>query len=161
MFVHCQAVYIIKMMLLCAENQTFSNRSATTAGRTAFDDLPDPRRRECPHRLDELLLAAICGVISGAESWTSVVQWSQTKLDWLRHYLPYAHGIASHDTFGRVSSLLDASRFEHCFMRWIGGLCPSLEGASMWPSMASACAARMTARVARFIWCRRGAARSL
>ncbi|WP_232287793.1 ISAs1 family transposase [Verminephrobacter eiseniae] len=128
---------------------------------TAFDDLPDPRRRECPHRLDELLLAAICGVISGAESWTSVVQWSQTKLDWLRHYLPYAHGIASHDTFGRVSSLLDASRFEHCFMRWIGGLCPSLEGASMWPSMASACAARMTARVARFIWCRRGAARSL
>ncbi|ABM58164.1 hypothetical protein Veis_2418 [Verminephrobacter eiseniae EF01-2] len=55
MFVHCQAVYIIKMMLLCAANQTFSNRSATTAGRTAFDDLPDPRRRECPHRFDELL----------------------------------------------------------------------------------------------------------
>ncbi|MCW5237171.1 ISAs1 family transposase [Verminephrobacter eiseniae] len=95
---------------------------------TAFEDLPEPRGRECPHRLDELLLAAICGVISGAESWTSVVQWSQMKLDWLRHYLPYAHGIASHDTFGRVFSLLDASQFEHCFMRWIGGLCPSLEG---------------------------------
>ncbi|WP_265286687.1 nitrilase-related carbon-nitrogen hydrolase [Verminephrobacter eiseniae] len=84
---------------------------------TAFEDLPDPRGRECPHRLDELLLAAICGVISGAESSTSVVQWSQMKLDWLRHYLPYAHGIASHDTFGRVFSLLDASQFEHCFMR--------------------------------------------
>src|SRR6218665_1809693 len=95
---------------------------------TAFDDLRGGRRGECPQGLDELLLAAICGVISGAESWTSVVQWSQMKLDWLRHYLPYAHGIASHDTFGRVFSLLDASQFEHCFMRWIGGLCPSLEG---------------------------------
>lgn len=94
----------------------------------AFEDLPDPRARTCPHQLDELLLAAICAIISGAETWTSVVEWSEMKLDWLRRHLPYASGVASHDTFGRVFSLLDASRFESCFMRWIGELCPSLEG---------------------------------
>lgn len=94
----------------------------------AFADLPDPRARECPHQLDELLLAAICAIISGAETWTSVVEWSEMKLDWLRRHRPYTNGIASHDTFDRVFSLLDASQFERCFMRWIGDLCPSLGG---------------------------------
>ena len=50
------------------------------------------------------------------------------KLDWLRQHLPFANGIASHDTFGRVFSLLDAQQFEACFMGWIGTLCPSLAG---------------------------------
>ena len=75
----------------------------------AFDDLRDPRARQCAYELDELLLAAICAVISGAESWTNVVEWSEMKLDWLRQHLPFANGIASHDTFGRVFSLLDAT----------------------------------------------------
>ena len=94
----------------------------------AFDDLSDPRGRQCPYRLDELLLAAICAVISGAESWTAVVEWSETKLDWLRQQLPFANGIASHDTFGRVFSLLDATQFEACFVRWMGTMCPALPG---------------------------------
>lgn len=68
----------------------------------AFEALRDPRARGCAYQLDELLLAAICAVISGAESWTSVVEWSEMKLDWLRQYRPFANGIASHDTFGRV-----------------------------------------------------------
>jgi predicted transposase YbfD/YdcC len=94
----------------------------------AFEELSDPRARECAFQLEELLLAAICAVISGAESWTSVVEWSQMKLDWLRQHLPFENGIASHDTFGRVFSLLDAKQFEACFVRWMGALCPSLDG---------------------------------
>ncbi|MDP3843672.1 MAG: transposase family protein, partial [Oxalobacteraceae bacterium] len=42
----------------------------------AFEELRDPRARECAYQLEELLLAAICAVISGAESWTSVAEWS-------------------------------------------------------------------------------------
>ncbi len=94
----------------------------------AFEDLTAPRMRECVHQLDELVLAAICAIISGAESWTSVVEWSEMKLDWLRQYLPFANGIASHDTFGRVFSLLDAQQFEACFLRWTNSLCPGLAG---------------------------------
>jgi predicted transposase YbfD/YdcC len=94
----------------------------------AFEELSDPRARECAYQLDELLLAAICAVISGAESWTSVVEWSEMKLDWLRQHLPFSNGIASHDTFGRVFSLLDAEHFEACFVRWMSSLCPSLDG---------------------------------
>lgn len=92
----------------------------------AFAELTDPRSRACAYQLDELVFAAICAVISGAESWIDVVEWSELKLDWLRQHLPFVNGIASHDTFGRVFSLLDAKQFETCFMRWAGALCPAL-----------------------------------
>lgn len=94
----------------------------------AFAELSDPRGRECEHKLEELLIVAICAVISGAEGWTSVAEWGQLKLAWLRQYLPFANGIASHDTFGRVFTLLSAGQFEACFLRWITPLCPNLDG---------------------------------
>jgi predicted transposase YbfD/YdcC len=94
----------------------------------AFDELEDPRSRACPHRLDELLLVALCAITSGADSWVTVVDWGRMKLDWLRRWLPFANGIASHDTFSRVFSLLDADRFEACFLGWMQQLCPALEG---------------------------------
>ena len=94
----------------------------------AFEELQDPRGRECAHKLEELLLVAICAVISGAESWASVAEWGDLKLDWLRQHLPFCNGVASHDTFGRVFRLLSAHQFEACFMRWMRDLCPDLDG---------------------------------
>ena len=93
-----------------------------------FADLEDPRSRVCPHPLDELLLVALCAITSGAESWVTVVEWGGMKLDWLRRWLPFANGIASHDTFSRVFSLLDAKGFEACFIGWMQQLCPALHG---------------------------------
>jgi predicted transposase YbfD/YdcC len=94
----------------------------------AFEGLSDPRSRECPHHLDELLLVAICAILSGAEGWVAVAEWGRIKLEWLRRFLPFANGIASHDTFTRVFELLDAQVFESCFIRWMQHLCPSLAG---------------------------------
>jgi predicted transposase YbfD/YdcC len=91
-------------------------------------ELKDPRSRSCAHPLDELLLVALCAITSGADSWVSVVKWAVLKVDWLRRFLPFANGIASHDTFTRVFSLLDAQSFEACFIRWMQDLCPSLKG---------------------------------
>jgi len=34
---------------------------------------------------------------------------------WLRRYLVLAHGTPSHDTYGRVFRVLDATVFEQCF----------------------------------------------
>jgi predicted transposase YbfD/YdcC len=94
----------------------------------AFSDLADPRCRQCPYPLSELLLVAICAITSGAEGWVAVVEWGQEKLSWLRRFLPFMRGVASHDTFTRVFSLLDAGCFEACFIRWMRGLCPNLDG---------------------------------
>ena len=50
------------------------------------------------------------------------------NLDRLRRRLPLASGIASHDTFSRVFRLLDAERFEACFIGWMQPLCAALQG---------------------------------
>ena len=93
-----------------------------------FADLEDPRTRASPHRLEEMLLVAICGILSGADGWASVALWGQAKLEWLRQFLPFANGTASHDTFGRVFALLDAAVFERCFISWMTSVCGALQG---------------------------------
>ena len=93
-----------------------------------FGDLEDPRSRQSPHGLMELLLTAISAVLSGADTWVSVALWGRAKLDWLRQFLPFTHGVASHDTFGRVFALLDAAVFEQCFIRWMRSVCGAFEG---------------------------------
>ena len=93
-----------------------------------FADLEDPRTRESPHRLEEILLVAICGILSGADGWASVALWGQTKLDWLRQFLPFENGSAPHDTFGRVFTLPDAAVFERCFIRWMTSVCGGFQG---------------------------------
>jgi predicted transposase YbfD/YdcC len=95
---------------------------------TAFAELPDPRSRRCRYPLQELLLVAFTGVASGAQDWVGVTDWGAIRLDWLRRYLPFEHGIASHDTFNRVFALLDAQAFEACFIRWMQPLCPPVAG---------------------------------
>jgi len=93
-----------------------------------FAELKDPRSRCSPHGLLELLLTAIAAVLSGADNWVAVAAWGRAKLDWLRQFLPFANGIASHDTFGRVFALLNAAVFERCFIGWMRSLCGAFEG---------------------------------
>jgi len=94
----------------------------------AFDGLEDPRSRVCPHPLIEILFVALCATLSGAESFSGMAQWGQCKLDWLRQFLPYEHGVASHDTIDRVFARLDPVQFEACFINWMRRLCPTLVG---------------------------------
>lgn len=57
-----------------------------------------------------------------------VADWGRAKLEWLRRFLPFENGTASHDTYGRVFALLDAPVFEACFIAWMATLCPALTG---------------------------------
>jgi predicted transposase YbfD/YdcC len=93
-----------------------------------FADLPDPRTRRSAYPLQELLLVAVCAILSGADNWVDVADWGRAKLEWLRRVLPFESGAASHDTFGRVFALLDAAAFEARFIAWMGALCPALSG---------------------------------
>ncbi len=93
-----------------------------------FAELEDPRTRCSPHDLLELLLTAIAAILSGADNWVAVAAWGRAKLDWLRQFLPFATGIASHDTFGRVFALLNSAVFERCFIGCMRSLCGAFEG---------------------------------
>ncbi len=86
---------------------------------TYFSTLEDPRTRQCCYPLQEILLLALCAVLSGADDWVMICLWGNQKLEWLRKFLPFKNGIPSHDTLGRVFGLLDAARFEQCFIDWM------------------------------------------
>ena len=93
-----------------------------------FADLEDPRTRQSMYELQELLLTAICAVLCGADGWAAVSLWGRANLAWLQQFLPFGNGVASHDTFGRVFALLDATQFETRFIAWMSGVCGNLEG---------------------------------
>jgi predicted transposase YbfD/YdcC len=94
----------------------------------AFGDLKDPRSRTPEYDLSGMLMVALCAILCGADSWVAIQTWGDEKLDWLRRHIPLEHGIASHDTFGRVFAALNPKQFEACFIRWMSHLCPALVG---------------------------------
>jgi predicted transposase YbfD/YdcC len=88
-----------------------------------FADLEDPRvLRTRHHRLIDIIVIAICGVICGAESWTEIEKYGKNKRAWLQTFLELPNGIPSHDTFGRVFAQLQPGKFHDCFVRWITSL---------------------------------------
>lgn len=92
---------------------------------TYFTSLQDPRRTSKGnffYPLQEILFLAISAVISGAEGWTMVHDFGVAKLDWLRKFFPYKHGIPSHDVLGRLFTKLDNEEFSKCFADWINSI---------------------------------------
>ena|GEM_PF-706762 len=88
-----------------------------------FSILPDPRvDRTKKHRLIDILFIAVCTIICGGETFTDMEMFGEAKKEWLSTLLELPHGIPSHDTFGRVFSLLDPQAFGECFLRWSAAL---------------------------------------
>jgi hypothetical protein len=95
----------------------------------AFGPLEDPR---CPinrrHLLSEMVVIAIAGALAGADGWKDIELFGRAKEQWLRQFLTLPYGIPSHDTFGRVFSLLDPQAFEACFRQWVSAICELIPG---------------------------------
>lgn len=95
---------------------------------SCFDLIPDPRmNRKKLHKLTDIITIAILGVICGADSWTAIESFGKAKESWLKSFLILNNGIPSHDTFGRVFSILDPVVFCKCFTNWIKEMSPSSE----------------------------------
>lgn len=78
-----------------------------------LETLPDPRsshRRQ--HKLVDLVIIALGGVLCGADSRIEIAAWRRVKEPWLRIFSNLPAGIASHDTFSRVFQLLDLVALE-------------------------------------------------
>jgi predicted transposase YbfD/YdcC len=85
-----------------------------------FEAIEDPRCDwKVEHRLVDILVIAVCAVVGEAESFEDIALYGRCKQAWLRGFLELRGGIPSHDTFRRVLALIDAERFERCFLGWV------------------------------------------
>jgi predicted transposase YbfD/YdcC len=96
---------------------------ATPSLLTRFAALEDPRQRaKVLYPLPEVLLLLLCATLAGADDLVEIELWGEEQLAFLRRFLPYRHGIPSHDTLGGVLAALDPALFKACFVAWVEGL---------------------------------------
>ena len=99
-----------------------------------LNDIEDPRRSaSCDHKLIDILMIAICTIMSGGESWEDMALYGKEKTDWLKTFLELPCGIPSHDTFYRVFCLLDPDSFQDNFTRWVKSAFPEALSAADTP----------------------------
>ena len=94
-----------------------------------FGQVDDPRSHiNQLHNLIDILLIGIVSVICGAETWKQMVEFAQSKEDFLRKFLKLPNGIPSEDTINRVFSTIDSSQLESCFITWVNSISKLIKG---------------------------------
>jgi predicted transposase YbfD/YdcC len=95
-----------------------------------FEDLEDPRiERAKKHNLLDILVIALCTLLTGGEGFQDMELFGKSKLSWLQTFLALPNGIPSHDTFGRVFARLNPERFQRCFLSWTQAVAQLTHGA--------------------------------
>jgi predicted transposase YbfD/YdcC len=94
--------------------------SESAAFQDHFQDLNDPRvERTRKHPLINIVFIAVCGVLSGANSFAAIHEFGRDRRTWFARYLDLTNGIPSDDTFARVLARLDPGAFEKCLLSWM------------------------------------------
>jgi len=85
------------------------------------DKIPDPRRPggNLRHRLVEILVIILLGVMSGAETWIDIEDYGKQKEEWLRTFLELPNGIPSNDTYRRLMERICTKRVENMYRAWV------------------------------------------
>lgn len=90
-----------------------------------FEKIEDPRiERKKLHSISEILFLILCCSLCGITDYVHMEDFGKARIDWFRRYYQYGHGIPSHDTLGRVMSILSPSLFKECFLGWVKSLKP-------------------------------------
>ena len=94
-----------------------------------FADLPDSRvEGRTDHDLLDIVVLALCAVMSGASGWDDIEDWGREREDWLRRYLRLRNGIPGHDTIRRVFEAISPMALEQRFEDWMSATCPAVKG---------------------------------
>jgi hypothetical protein len=89
-----------------------------------FAALPDPRvDRTKRHKLQDILVIALCAVPGGGDSFDDMEEFGNAKRAWFERFLELPNGVPSHDTFNRVFAALNPRAFQDCFVGWMNAVC--------------------------------------
>lgn len=90
--------------------------------------IPDPRVvGRSKHKLEEVIALAICGVLSSCETWVDIEDWAIERKKWLKNIFELPGDIPSHDTFGRIFSIIDSEVLQEVFYDWIRSTLPNVK----------------------------------
>lgn len=88
-----------------------------------FSGLDDPRQSgKVLYPLDEVMLLVLCGELAGADGFVEIARWGDINLDFLRRFLPFTHGMPSHDALNDLFNALDHEAFRDSFVAWAESL---------------------------------------
>ena len=94
-----------------------------------FEGVEDPRdNRGKEHNLLDIIVIAICAVISGGENWEDIALFGESKQDWLGTFLQLPNGIPCDDTFARVFARLNPQQMQNSFISWVKSVSQVLKG---------------------------------
>ena len=88
-----------------------------------FSKVEDPRMdRTKAHQLMDILFISVAATIAGCDGPTEIEDFTREKLAWFRKFVELENGVPSHDTIGRVLSLIKPDQFQTAFLDWIASL---------------------------------------
>lgn len=88
----------------------------------------DPRADNARHRLTDILVIAILGVMCGCDDFPGIHEYAVDEELWLRGFLALPHGVPSLSTFRRVFAALRPGVLEGVMQKWAGELAGTLSG---------------------------------
>jgi predicted transposase YbfD/YdcC len=85
-----------------------------------FATIEDPRDvRRVIHPLAEVLLLVVCGTMADCDDYDHIAEWGEAHLDFLRRYLPYAHGVPGGRWLTILMNRLNPALFQAAFRAWV------------------------------------------
>ncbi|UGA57349.1 transposase family protein [Vibrio sp. VB16] len=58
----------------------------------------------------------IFAVLSGQDDWKAISLYGQARLDFLKRFGGFSHGVPSTSTIARAMGMINATRLQKCFM---------------------------------------------
>lgn len=86
-----------------------------------FSELEDPRvtNHNSKHTFEDIFILAFVANLCCCDSWVEVEEFCKSREDFFKEFLDLKNGIPSHDTFGRVFSMIDSTHLEMLLIDWM------------------------------------------
>ncbi len=85
-----------------------------------FQIIKDYRQEsKVEHKLSDIILLTICGVLSGHDGWDGIIDFGNARLDFLKRYSHFEAGIPSADTLSSVMGMINPVALQRSFIAWM------------------------------------------